>query len=89
MRDVINEIADQQPTYWPQQVRPSAYCALKCVKERYQVRVTELASSLSQSLSSHVIPGSAGADWYARGVGGAAARGINKIPTGIPPLQEL
>jgi hypothetical protein len=32
-------------------------------------------------------PGGAGADWYARGVGGAAARDINEIPTGIPPLQ--
>ncbi|MFL5256172.1 MAG: hypothetical protein ACJ8AI_25405, partial [Rhodopila sp.] len=36
----------------------------------------------------HMIPTGAGADWYARGVGGAAAREINGIPTGIPPLQK-
>ena len=35
-----------------------------------------------------VIPGGAGADWYARGVDGAAAREINEIPTAIPLLQE-
>jgi hypothetical protein len=39
------------------------------------------------SIRRYVIPGGAGADWCARGVGGAAACEINEIPTGIPALQ--
>jgi hypothetical protein len=35
-----------------------------------------------------IIPAAQGADWYARGVGGAAAGEINKIPAARPSIEE-
>jgi hypothetical protein len=43
--------------------------------------------SLHLQWTATLIPLGAGADWYTREVGGAAAREINERPTGIPPLQ--
>jgi hypothetical protein len=36
----------------------------------------------------NVIPAARRADWYARGVGGAAAREIKKIPAARPLIEE-
>jgi hypothetical protein len=38
--------------------------------------------------STGVIPAARRVDWYARGVGGAAAREINKIPAARPLIEE-
>jgi hypothetical protein len=55
----------------------------------YVIHLRDLArrSQSPDRAAGNIIPGGAGADWYARGVGGAAACEINEIPTGIPALQ--
>jgi hypothetical protein len=52
------------------------------------VAAVRLARSPFTKNAGEVIPAALGADWYARGVGGAAAREINKIPAARLSIEE-